>query len=53
MYPKLTTKTLEQRHLDALYDLVSFAQFKKPAKHPWRSVTFSKVAGWILQVYQN
>ena len=25
-------------------DLVSFAQFKKREKHPWRSVTFSKVA---------
>ena len=28
---------------DALRDLVSFAQFKKREKHPWRSVTFSKV----------
>ena len=31
---------------DALRDLVPFAQFKKPEKHPWRSVTFSKVAGF-------
>ena len=29
---------------DALPDLVPFAQFKKHEKHPWRSVTFSKVA---------
>ena len=29
--------------LDALRDLVSFVQFKKRKKHPWRSVTFSKV----------
>ena len=26
----------------ALRDLVAFAQFKKRAKHPWRSVNFSK-----------
>ena len=30
----------------ALTDLVPFAQFKKREKHPWRSVTFSKVAGF-------
>ena len=30
---------------DVLRDLVPFAQFKKHEKHPWRSVTFSKVAG--------
>ena len=28
---------------DALRDLVLFVQFKKREKHPWRSVTFSKV----------
>ena len=27
-------------------DLVSFVQFKKREKHPWRSITFSKVAGF-------
>ena len=32
---------------DALRDLVSFVQFKKREKHPWRSVTFSKVAGFL------
>ena len=32
---------------DALCDLVPFAQFKKGEKHPWRSVTFSKVAGLL------
>ena len=30
---------------DALYDFVSFIQFKKHVKHLWRSVTFGKVAG--------
>ena len=28
-----------------LCDLVPFVLFKKREKHPWRSVTFSKVAG--------
>ena len=28
-----------------LRDLEPFVQFKKYGKHPWRSVTFSKVAG--------
>ena len=32
----------------ALGDLVSFVQFKKREKHPWRSITFSKVAGLKL-----
>ena len=31
---------------DVLRDLVPFVQFKKREKHPWRSVTFSKVAGF-------
>ena len=30
---------------DVSPDLVPFVQFKKREKHPWRSVTFSKVAG--------
>ena len=29
---------------NALRDLVPFVQFKQREKHPWRSVTFSKVA---------
>ena len=29
----------------ALRDLVPFVQFEKHEKHPWRSITFSKVAG--------
>ena len=33
---------------DALRDLVPFVQFKKREKHPWRSVNFSKVAGFSL-----
>ena len=31
---------------DALRDLVAFVQFENREKHPWRSVNFSKVAGW-------
>ena len=43
-------------------DLVLFAQFKKRKKHPWRSVTFTKVGSqynmkeWWLenhQIFQN
>ena len=30
---------------DPLRYLVPFVQFKKREKHPWRSITFSKVAG--------
>ena len=30
---------------DTLRDLLPFVQFKKHEKHPWRSVTFSKVVG--------
>ena len=33
---------------DALRDLVPFAQFKKREKHPWMSITFSKVAGFYF-----
>ena len=35
---------------DALSDLVPFAQFKNREKHPWRIVTFSKAAGFMLKV---
>ena len=31
---------------DVLRDFASFAQLKKCEKHPWRSATFSKVAGF-------
>ena len=41
--------SLNVHHLNdschALRDLVPFVQFEKREKHPWRSVTFSKVAG--------
>ena len=36
---------------DALRDLLPFVQFMKLEKHPWTSVTFSKVAGFSLQLY--
>ena len=32
---------------DALRDLIPFAQFKKTEKRLWRSVTFSKVGGFL------
>ena len=35
----------------ALRALVAFVEFKKREKHPRRSVNFSKVAGWSLQLY--
>ena len=31
---------------DVLRDLAPFARFKKQEKYPWRSATFSKVAGF-------
>ena len=34
---------------DALRDLVIFGQCKKRGKHPWRSVSFSKVVGFSLK----
>ena len=36
---------------DILCDLVPFVQFKKRKKHPWRSVNFSKAAGFSLQLH--
>ena len=36
---------------DVLSDLLPFVQFKKREKHPRRSVNFSKVAGFSLQLY--
>ena len=36
---------------DALRELVPFLQFKKHENRSWRSVTFSKVAGFSLQLF--
>ena len=48
---------LSQRHIrilrntcDVLRNLVAFVQLKKHEKHPWRGVTFRKVAGLSLQL---
>ena len=41
----------KQRICDAMHDLVPFVQFKKRENHPWRSVNFSKVAGFKLILY--
>ena len=38
---------------DTLYDLVPFVQFKKHEKHSWRSNTFTKIAGFSLQLYKK
>ena len=35
---------------DVLRDLVLFVQFKKREKHPLRSITFSKVAGFLYNL---
>ena len=40
----LTTACQDREICDALRDLLPFVQFKKREKHPWRNVTFSKVA---------
>ena len=32
--------------ISVLRNLVTFVQFKKREKHPWRSATFSRVAGF-------
>ena len=42
---------LKSDKCDALRDLLAFVQFKKREKHPWRSVTLSKVASFSLQLY--
>ena len=54
---KISYNAVRNRHIkgifrtpsqsDVLHDLVPFIQFKKREKHPWRSVTFSKVAGLL------
>ena len=36
---------------DTLHDLVPFVQYKKHEKHLWRSITFSKVTRFSLQLY--
>ena len=38
-------------NIGSLRDLVPLVQFKNREKHPWRSVNFSKVAGFSLQLY--
>ena len=39
------------RICDTLGGLVPFVLSKKREKHPWRSIDFSKVAGFSLQLY--
>ena len=38
---------------DALRDFVPFGQSKKCEKHPWRSVTFGKVAGLLESLFHK
>ena len=40
-----------QKDMNALRDLVPFAQFRKCEKQPWKSVTFIKAAGFKMQRY--
>ena len=46
-FSEILVKHLREPFLiyDALGDLVSSIQFKKRETHPWKNVTFSKVAG--------
>ena len=37
-----------ERQWDAVRDVVLFVQSNKREKHPWRSTTFSKAAGFSL-----
>ena len=46
MYDSVVDVVLSQIKCGALRDLVQFVEFKKRKKHPWRSVTFSKVPGF-------
>ena len=39
-------RQISDDNCDALRDFVPFVQFKKREKHPWRIVTFRKVAGF-------
>ena len=48
---KLEKGNTKKEICDSLRDLVPFVQFKKHEKHPWRSINFSKVAGFSLQLY--
>ena len=42
---KVGFRYLANKYVGVLRNLVPFIQFKKREKHPWRSVTFIKVAG--------
>ena len=39
------------KNCDVSCDLVPFARFEKSEKQSWRSVTFSKIAGFRRQLY--
>ena len=50
---KQTFRPLFFRHFkvfvcDTLHDLVLLVQFRKCEKHPWRNITFTKVAGFSI-----
>ena len=47
----LSIKSSKNAICGALRALVAFVQFKKREKDPWRSVNFSKVAVFSLQLY--
>ena len=49
----LTWLWLKQKKFDSLRNLVPLVQFKKREKHPCRRDTFSRAAGWSLQLYRK
>ena len=50
---KITVVTIRSNNCDALHNLVPVVQFKKREKHPWRSVTFSKVASLACNITKS
>ena len=50
---KVTVVTIRSNNCDALHNLVPVVQFKKREKHPWRSVTFSKVASLACNITKS
>ena len=54
-YTEMTVWVDAKKNLlcDALRDFVTFVQFKKCEKHPWRSVTFGKVAGLLESLFHK
>ena len=50
---RVSLKLFRENICDVLRDVVPFVQFKKREKHPWKSVTFSKVVGLACNFTKN